>query len=44
MQADEDKASADAIDWRAIVRPNDQLVCSHMTSEPVALLESLARA
>ncbi|MDB5999599.1 MAG: putative 4-hydroxybutyrate-CoA transferase/hydrolase [Rhizobacter sp.] len=44
MQAEDDRAGANAIDWRAIVRPNDQLVCSHMTSEPVALLESLARA
>ena len=33
----------DQIDWQAIVRPHDQLVCSHMTSEPVALLESLGR-
>lgn len=31
------------IDWQAIVRPHDQLVCSHMTSEPVALLRSLGR-
>ena len=34
---------ADQIDWQAIVRPHDQLVCSHMTSEPVALLEALGR-
>ena len=35
---------ADQIDWQAIVRLHDQLVCSHMTSEPVALLKSLASA
>ena len=32
------------IDWLSIVRPRDQLVCSHMTSEPVALLQSLGRS
>ncbi len=34
---------ADLIDWQAIVRPHDQLVCSHMTSEPVVLLEALGQ-
>lgn len=32
------------IDWRALVRGGDQVVCSHMTSEPVMLLRSLADA
>lgn len=32
------------MDWDRWIRPNDQLVCSHMSAEPVALLESLALA
>lgn len=32
------------IDWSRIIQPGDQLVCSHMTSEPVALIHSLAQA
>lgn len=32
------------MDWGRWIRPNDQLVCSHMSAEPVALLESLALA
>jgi acetyl-CoA hydrolase len=32
------------IDWHRLVRAGDQLVCSHMTSEPVALLQSLAES
>lgn len=33
-----------AIDWARWLRPGDHVVCSHMTSEPVALLQSLAQA
>ena len=32
------------IDWTQWLRPGDRLVCSHMTSEPVWLLQSLAAA
>lgn len=32
------------IEWAHWLRPGDHLVCSHMTSEPVALLQSLAAA
>lgn len=32
------------IDWAALIREGDQIVCSHMTSEPVALLKSLGDA
>ncbi len=35
-------AAADTLDWHRIVRPGDQVVCSHMTAEPVALLRALA--
>ncbi|MES2531392.1 MAG: acetyl-CoA hydrolase/transferase C-terminal domain-containing protein [Pseudomonadota bacterium] len=35
---------AGAVDWPALLRPHDRLVCSHMTSEPVALLRSLCAA
>ncbi len=30
------------IDWARWLRPGDHIVCSHLTSEPVALLQSLA--
>ncbi|CAN5268719.1 acetyl-CoA hydrolase/transferase C-terminal domain-containing protein [soil metagenome] len=33
-----------AVDWSSLLRPHDRLVCSHMTSEPVALLRSLCSA
>ena len=33
---------AAALDWPALVRRRDHIVCSHMTSEPVALLHALA--
>lgn len=32
------------IDWTRWIRPGDHLVCSHMSAEPVALLQSLAQA
>ena len=31
-----------SIDWSKFVRSGDRIVCSHMASEPVALLHSLA--
>lgn len=30
------------LDWAALLRPGDHVVCSHMTGEPVALLNDLA--
>lgn len=36
--------TAASIDWRRLVRAGDQVVCSHMTSEPVALLHALGQA
>ena len=30
------------LDWRALLRPGDRIVCSHMSAEPTALLRSLA--
>lgn len=36
--------STKQIDWSRVVRRGDRIVCSHMTSEPVALLRSLADA
>src|SRR5450432_1480569 len=30
------------LDWVALTRPGDRIVCSHMTAEPVALLRALA--
>lgn len=38
------QAPIPAIDWTHWLRPGDHLVCSHMTSEPVALLQSLSGA
>lgn len=35
---------SDRIDWAAWVRPGDRLVCSHLSAEPVALLQSLAES
>ena len=35
-------ASTQQIDWSRLVLQGDRIVCSHMTSEPVALLRSLA--
>ena len=32
------------MDWARWLRPGDHVVCSHMASEPVALLQSLAQA
>ena len=36
------RVSTKQIDWSLVVRRGDHIVCSHMTSEPVALLHSLA--
>jgi acyl-CoA hydrolase len=35
-------ASLETLAWADLVRPGDQVVCSHMTAEPVALLRALA--
>jgi acyl-CoA hydrolase len=32
------------VDWSMLVRSGDRVACSHMTSEPVALLQSLAES
>lgn len=38
-----ENGTAGSIDWQKWLAPGDHIVCSHMTSEPCALIESLAK-